>query len=296
MTLEFYDYNADDGLTVHSKAEEAEEEAATVLDRYRERAVAHGEWDWDVECVEYGVVLPLGRARSHPTGAAAEAPEVNHRDYTLAEVEVDAAEFWRELTERAPKLAASLAAAARHAPHTTETSSEGDALALAHEMIPAVLAEIVPAVLRGEVEADLARIPAAILAERARHAAEVEELWRALAAARSMTPEQVAAFREEGRRRAFSNDDEPTVDDLRMQLDVVRQGATEEVAERDRVLSRLRAWSQEHGTTLTPQQADTYGEGMRDAKQQVAAILSGASERQGTIRSNRATREAEKAR
>lgn len=117
MTLEFYDYNADDGLTVHSKAEEAEEEAATVLDRYRERAVAHGDWDEDVQLVEYGVVLPLGRATSHPTGAAAEPPEVNHRDYALAEVEVDAAEFWRELTERAPKLAASLAAAAPSQSH-----------------------------------------------------------------------------------------------------------------------------------------------------------------------------------
>lgn len=114
MTLEFYEYDPYDAV-IHKTADEAEAAATRRIEDFHSDAVKHGEWDEDVQLVEYGVVLPLGRATSHPTGAAAEPPEVNHRDYALAEVEVDAAEFWRELSERAPKLAAALDAAAPEA-------------------------------------------------------------------------------------------------------------------------------------------------------------------------------------
>jgi hypothetical protein len=40
------------------------------------------------------------------------------------------------------------------------------------------------------------------------------------------------------------------------------------------VLSRLSEWSMQHGAALCPgHHADTFGEGMREAKRQVAAIL-----------------------
>jgi len=41
------------------------------------------------------------------------------------------------------------------------------------------------------------------------------------------------------------------------------------------VLARIGQWTHEHGTALNPPRAraDTYGEGMRDAKRQVAALL-----------------------
>lgn len=40
-------------------------------------------------------------------------------------------------------------------------------------------------------------------------------------------------------------------------------------------LGRLRAWTQVYGKALCPPGADTYGEGIRDAKEQVLKILNG---------------------
>lgn len=41
----------------------------------------------------------------------------------------------------------------------------------------------------------------------------------------------------------------------------------------DEILTRILAWTHEYGASLKPPGPDTYGEGMRDAKDQVAAIL-----------------------
>lgn len=59
----------------------------------------------------------------------------------------------------------------------------------------------------------------------------------------------------------------------------------EEVAQRVggmvRTLSLLGTWRAEHGAALKPSKADTYGDGMRDAKRQVGAILSRLAEEAG---------------
>lgn len=41
------------------------------------------------------------------------------------------------------------------------------------------------------------------------------------------------------------------------------------------VVGYVAAWTHEYGTALNPPGADTYGEGKRDAKNEVAAILRG---------------------
>lgn len=46
------------------------------------------------------------------------------------------------------------------------------------------------------------------------------------------------------------------------------------VGEMARTLSLIGTWRHEHGAALKPSRADTYGDGMRDAKQQIGAILS----------------------
>lgn len=51
------------------------------------------------------------------------------------------------------------------------------------------------------------------------------------------------------------------------------QALVGEQDERDFVIGLLGDWTHEHGAALCPRGADTYGEGMRDAKQQVARIL-----------------------
>lgn len=48
------------------------------------------------------------------------------------------------------------------------------------------------------------------------------------------------------------------------------------VAELEAVVSRIRTWAHEHGAALCPPGADTYGEGKREAKREVASILSAA--------------------
>ena len=40
-----------------------------------------------------------------------------------------------------------------------------------------------------------------------------------------------------------------------------------------RILGRIAEWTNEYGRTLIPDGADTYGEGMRDAKDQVRLLL-----------------------
>lgn len=41
----------------------------------------------------------------------------------------------------------------------------------------------------------------------------------------------------------------------------------------ENALSHIHEWVHVHGVALCPRGADTYGEGMRDAKQQVSALL-----------------------
>lgn len=46
-----------------------------------------------------------------------------------------------------------------------------------------------------------------------------------------------------------------------------------EIAHLREYIARLEAWAHEYGDALIPRGADTYGNGMRDAKAQVAQIL-----------------------
>lgn len=48
------------------------------------------------------------------------------------------------------------------------------------------------------------------------------------------------------------------------------------IAEMEAALGRVKTWTHEHGAALCPPGADTYGEGKRDAKREVAGILSAA--------------------
>lgn len=52
-----------------------------------------------------------------------------------------------------------------------------------------------------------------------------------------------------------------------------RDQARVRVAELEAALVRVETWTHEHGTALVPRGADTYGEGKRDAKQEVSRIL-----------------------
>jgi hypothetical protein len=45
------------------------------------------------------------------------------------------------------------------------------------------------------------------------------------------------------------------------------------VTELEAKIGQLIAWTHTHGTALCPPKVDTYGDGMRDAKQQVSRIL-----------------------
>lgn len=42
-------------------------------------------------------------------------------------------------------------------------------------------------------------------------------------------------------------------------------------------IARVEEWTHEHGAALHPRGADTYGNGMRDAKEQVGKLLHGVS-------------------
>lgn len=46
------------------------------------------------------------------------------------------------------------------------------------------------------------------------------------------------------------------------------------IAELEETYGLISQWTAEHGASLKPRGADTYGEGMRDAKDQVWRILS----------------------
>ncbi|HQR18029.1 MAG TPA: hypothetical protein PK948_06645 [Gemmatimonadales bacterium] len=46
----------------------------------------------------------------------------------------------------------------------------------------------------------------------------------------------------------------------------------------EEVLALIGQWVHEHGAALKPRGADTFGEGMREAKRQVAALLATAPE------------------
>jgi hypothetical protein len=54
-----------------------------------------------------------------------------------------------------------------------------------------------------------------------------------------------------------------------------------ELRQRDVALGRIAQWTHEFGAALKPRRADTYGEGMRDAKEQVARIIDAVDARKG---------------
>ena len=56
--------------------------------------------------------------------------------------------------------------------------------------------------------------------------------------------------------------------------DATAEEVVARVGEMARTLSLIGTWRHEHGAALKPSRSDTYGDGMRDAKQQVGAILS----------------------
>ena len=57
------------------------------------------------------------------------------------------------------------------------------------------------------------------------------------------------------------------------------RGYVETCAHLNEIIGALTMWSHEYGAALKPPGADTYGEGKRDAKNEVAAILMGTVER-----------------
>lgn len=63
--------------------------------------------------------------------------------------------------------------------------------------------------------------------------------------------------------------------------DATAEEVAARVGEMARTLSLIGTWRHEHGAALKPSRADTYGDGMRDAKQQVGAILSRLAEESG---------------
>lgn len=89
--------------------------------------------------------------------------------------------------------------------------------------------------------------------------------------AQLLRPEAVRSF------AAYLRDGERPEDALEAYADeaarTIAQALVGEQDERDFVIGLLGDWTHEHGAALCPRGADTYGEGMRDAKQQVARIL-----------------------
>lgn len=63
--------------------------------------------------------------------------------------------------------------------------------------------------------------------------------------------------------------------------DATAEEVVARVGEMARTLSLIGTWRHEHGAALKPSRADTYGDGMRGAKQQVGAILSRLAEESG---------------
>lgn len=58
-----------------------------------------------------------------------------------------------------------------------------------------------------------------------------------------------------------------------------------------RALGAVWEWTHQYGAALKPPGADTYGEGMRDAKEQVQRLLSGASSMAADLAAMRAQRD-----
>jgi hypothetical protein len=56
-------------------------------------------------------------------------------------------------------------------------------------------------------------------------------------------------------------------------LENIYDSASRSLCEAETILSRIMEWTHEHGAALCPPGADTYGEGMRDAKTQVSNII-----------------------
>ena len=63
-----------------------------------------------------------------------------------------------------------------------------------------------------------------------------------------------------------------------------------------RALGAVWEWTHQYGAALKPPGADTYGEGMRDAKEQVQRLLSGASSMSADLATLRAQRDEARAR
>jgi len=67
---------------------------------------------------------------------------------------------------------------------------------------------------------------------------------------------------------------EGLTEDLRRYAELLRKVEAERDGLREE-LGRVLEWTHRYGKLLIPKGGDTYGEGMRDAKDQVSAILEG---------------------
>lgn len=63
---------------------------------------------------------------------------------------------------------------------------------------------------------------------------------------------------------------------LSLLIDEHAEAIVETLERYEAALGRVRHWTHVHGDVLCPRGADTYGEGMRDAKRQVGDIISAA--------------------
>lgn len=63
------------------------------------------------------------------------------------------------------------------------------------------------------------------------------------------------------------------VDSLYVQAREALRNALARAEKAETVLARVASWAGEYGPALIPKRADTYGEGVRDAKAQVKGIL-----------------------
>ena len=91
---------------------------------------------------------------------------------------------------------------------------------------------------------------------------ETRPTWEAVQRAKAEVADWPAWKRGEDPREAGLDTLEAELSDLRRENERMRA-----------VIARLEAWTHEMGRALCPRGADTYGEGMRDAKDQVSRML-----------------------
>ena len=127
---------------------------------------------------------------------------------------------------------------------------------------------------------EVERLRDALADEHAGRCADQLDLAAALAAcaeqtARAERAEKALSIAATERQRVLSEIADamhgPTIQPLAERV----RGYVEECAHRNEIIGALTAWAHEYGAALKPPGADTYGEGKRDAKSEVATILRG---------------------